>query len=1149
MIPVKENKATTLEIKNFDGIPFYQITNHDKMPAFFMTILSSSNHWMFISSNGALSAGRKNADYALFPYYTEDKITESVENTGCKTIIKGIYNQESFIWEPFSTNQQTTFSICRNLYKSVYGNQIIFEEINETLQITFRYQWSNTEQFGFVRKATLDNWSTKTYDLVVLDGLQNILPAGVGSDLQNFYSNLVDAYKSSELVEEVSLGIYALSAVIVDRAEPSEALKANTVWSFGLENSKILLSVNQLEHFRTNQNIYTENENKGGKGAYFLVKNIQIKTETKEWFIVANVNQNQSKVVKLSNELKNPYQVINAVLTDIKNNTNSLINLVNTADGIQKTGDFLKDSRHFANVVFNCMRGGVFDKNYQITKDDFVAYLHNANSNLAAHFKQNYYNQLPENFSKDILEELDLSTYNIDFKRLAKEYLPLYFSRRHGDPSRPWNKFSINTQNELDGSKILDYQGNWRDIFQNWEALAYAYPDFVENMIYKFLNASTFEGYNPYRVTKDGFDWEIIEPDDPWAYIGYWGDHQIIYLLKFLEFIENYNPNALQNLFTQESFVYANVPYKIKRYADIVKNPKDTIEFDYKLDEKLQHNKLEFGADALLLQNEKHQIHQVNFIEKILATILSKLSNFIPEAGIWMNTQRPEWNDANNALVGNGVSVVTLCYLRRFMVFFVEILEKSTLEEIKVSQELIDFYKSTRKIFEDNQHLLANKISDTDRKLIVDALGETASSYRWHIYEHGFWGAKRSISLSGLKRFCTVALEFINHTIQANEREDKLYHAYNLASFNNTKISISYLNEMLEGQVAVLSSKFLNAQQALHVLDALRNSSLYRKDQNSYILYPNKKLPSFLTKNTFSKEDIKDSLLLKELLAIGNLEIIEEDVLGKLHFNANFKNASNLKEALYRLDMSTFSCTEEEIVKVLDLYEQIFNHKAFTGRSGTFYGYEGLGSIYWHMVSKLMLATQECVKDAYVNQADTSIQKQLINHYYQIAEGIGVHKSPTVYGAFPTDPYSHTPATKGAQQPGMTGQVKEDIICRWGELGVNISNGTLSFNPFFLSREEFLKTAETYSYYTVNNQLQKINVENQTVAFTFCQTPVIYKISDTNSLEIILNSGEKSKQEHFELPKDVSAEIFKRTGKVKAIYVFINEEQLLNNYK
>ena len=53
------------------------------------------------------------------------------------------------------------------------------------------------------------------------------------------------------------------------------------------------------------------------------------------------------------------------------------------------------------------------------------------------------------------------------------------------------------------------------------------------------------------------------------------------------------------------------------------------------------------------------------------------MSNFIPEAGIWMNTQRPEWNDANNALVGNGVSMVTLYYLRRFLKFFEKLLENS----------------------------------------------------------------------------------------------------------------------------------------------------------------------------------------------------------------------------------------------------------------------------------------------------------------------------------------------------------------------------------------------------------------------------------------------------------------------------------------
>ena len=93
-------------------------------------------------------------------------------------------------------------------------------------------------------------------------------------------------------------------------------------------------------------------------------------------------------------------------------------------------------------------------------------------------------------------------------------------------------------------------------------------------MIYRFLNASTFDGYNPYRLTKDGFDWERIETDNPWAYIGYWGDHQIIYLLKLLEFSNKHNPDHMSELLNRSCFVYANVPYKIKSHAQIMKDSK-----------------------------------------------------------------------------------------------------------------------------------------------------------------------------------------------------------------------------------------------------------------------------------------------------------------------------------------------------------------------------------------------------------------------------------------------------------------------------------------------------------------------------------------------------------------------------------------------
>ncbi len=109
-------------------------------------------------------------------------------------------------------------------------------------------------------------------------------------------------------------------------------------------------------------------------------------------------------------------------------------------------------------------------------------------------------------------------------------------------------------------------------------------------MLSKFLNASTADGYNPYRITREGIDWECPDPDDPWSFIGYWGDHQIIYLQKFLEQSVDFHPGKLDELLTREIFVFANVPYRIKAFEEIVKNPKDTIVFDHDLNTKIESN-------------------------------------------------------------------------------------------------------------------------------------------------------------------------------------------------------------------------------------------------------------------------------------------------------------------------------------------------------------------------------------------------------------------------------------------------------------------------------------------------------------------------------------------------------------------------------
>jgi hypothetical protein len=579
--PLKTNNNPIAgEEVEINGERYFKISNTDEMRPFFMSIVSHSDHWMFISSTGGLSAGRINSDHALFPYYTDDKITEAHEHTGSKTIILVEQEEKTFLWEPFSSNYQGVYKVERNIYKNTYGNKVLFEEINLDLGITFSYEWSSSEQFGFVRNSKIKNSNSLNKSIQLLDGIQNLLPYGVPEGLQSSSSNLVDAYKKCEL-EADTIGIYALSAIISDKAEPSEALKANLVFSLGLENKAVLLSSKQLDHFRKGHGVKQETDIKAERGAYFINTSFELVSGTeKEWMIVADISKTVSDIIELRKKLNSPQTFSKSIVEDIELGSDRLISLVGASDGLQLTADQRRNTRHFANTMFNVMRGGIFDENYTIEKADFIRYIKQANSEVY-NKKTTLLNNLPKQFDVFAIKTLSKQDNHKDFQRLCLEYLPLKFSRRHGDPSRPWNKFSINLRNEDDGSKILDYQGNWRDIFQNWEALAHSYPAFIEGMMFKFLNASSFDGYNPYRVFKDGFEWETIEPDNPWSYIGYWGDHQIIYLLKFLEFIQQYYPEKFDEYFKEDSFVYANIPYRIKPFEALIADPKNTIDYDY----------------------------------------------------------------------------------------------------------------------------------------------------------------------------------------------------------------------------------------------------------------------------------------------------------------------------------------------------------------------------------------------------------------------------------------------------------------------------------------------------------------------------------------------------------------------------------------
>ncbi|MEM1214782.1 MAG: hypothetical protein AAGJ82_03810 [Bacteroidota bacterium] len=1133
------------EFVTYQQREYYKLANYDQMRPFFISLVSDADHWLFLSSKGGLTAGRKNPDHALFPYYTDDKIHDGSDQTGPKTVCLVEKDGQQYYWEPFSEGFKGAYRLERNLYKSLICNEIFFEEINHDLALTFTYGWSFSNIYGMVRWGKITQHGEREVAVRLVDGLQNLLPYGVNLMMQTERSTLLDAYKKNELLDASGLGLFLLSSVPVDKAEPSEALRATTVWQSGLDAKLHLLSDLQLPKLRQNAALTPEVDVRAERGAYLVESQFQLAPEaSKGWFFVAEINQGPAEVVALDQWLqKNTHEELTQlVFADIAAGSERLRKIVAMADGLQLSADRSGNTRHFANVLFNVMRGGIFNDQYNLPKADLLPFLQNANAAVAEQ-QSNFLAGLPPVLNYVELQALAQQNGDPDLIRLCQEYLPLIFSRRHGDPSRPWNRFSIELVDELGYAKFY-YQGNWRDIFQNWEALAMSYPHFLESIIAKFVNASTADGYNPYRITRDGIDWEVIEPDDPWSYIGYWGDHQIIYLLKLLELLQTYQPGALQKMLLNEVYVYADVPYRIRPYAALLENPQDTIDFDHTAHARTEERVARLGSDGKLVQDEKGLI-RVNLLEKLLLTLATKLSNYIPEAGIWLNTQRPEWNDANNALVGYGVSMVTLYHIRRYVCFLQPLLDQMKADQLPVSTELARLLRSLRTTFTTYKKGLDQARTPQLRRQLLDELGQAGEAYRTAIYA-GFSRQQQDINRSDLRQFLADVLACIDHTIAANEREDGLYHSYNLLKINTDGgISIRYLYEMLEGQVAVLSSGYLSPQASIPVLQAMRKSRLYRADQHSYLLYPDRQLPRFEVKNTIPKEGVERSALLQEMLTKADHRIIVPNATGGYHFNGDFHNANDVQRALEELPKHAYQQLNADAKQqVLDLFEQVFDHQSFTGRSGTFFGYEGLGCIYWHMVSKLILAAAENCRSATEQGEDETIIDQLIAHYYDLQAGLGTHKTPENYGAFPSDPYSHTPGNAGAQQPGMTGQVKEDIISRFTELGLWMTDGKLHFRPRMLRQAEFLTRPATFNYFALDGDEKHLSIPADALVFTLYQVPFVYQRSEQNELRIHLQDGQVRTQAELVLEGDTLAALFAREGSVVKVEVLFGNEQM-----
>ncbi len=84
-----------------DGERYARISDVDAMPPFLMSVVSDSDVWLFVGSNGAFTAGRRDPDHALFPSQTADKILRDPNASGVRTAFLVSRGGSVTLWEPW----------------------------------------------------------------------------------------------------------------------------------------------------------------------------------------------------------------------------------------------------------------------------------------------------------------------------------------------------------------------------------------------------------------------------------------------------------------------------------------------------------------------------------------------------------------------------------------------------------------------------------------------------------------------------------------------------------------------------------------------------------------------------------------------------------------------------------------------------------------------------------------------------------------------------------------------------------------------------------------------------------------------------------------------------------------------------------------
>jgi hypothetical protein len=683
----------------FDGRTFV-IKNYLKKQTFanFLPGLAGKKGiplWTFYVNRGqgVSGFGLANKNHPIMAFTPANKAYETVGQIGFRTFMKvnGSY------YEPFrlKNNVPHEMRIDRERFS------IIEKHPSHGLNLKVTYFGLPNENLGgLARIVELTNTSDQPIELEMLDGLAEVLPAGVQNSAFKEMSNLLSSWMDVDDLDK-QMAFYKLRSSTNDSSQVT-ALKDGNFMISSSDHTFITPIVDRDLVFGADSSLNDP----------ICFQNTSLTDLIKQPQITAN---------------KIPCGFIPVVKQLAPNETiriNTLFGHVASNELIYRFKETINNDAYFKQkesearqLIDTLIEDVQTETNFPIF-DEYV--------------KQNYL----DNFLRGgYPEAIGNTIYHL-------------YSRRHGDLERDYNFFDIAPEYYSNGA------GNFRDVCQNRRMDSFIHPEVKQFNVKHFASLIQLDGYNPltvqgmiYSIKSDSLKGELVsrhfedsdglvvafldQPFTPGGLVnfielhsivvktsdesylndiignadehikgafgeGYWVDH-FTYILDLVEHFEAIYPDLMDDLLFKDKTVKtfdSPVSVRDKSEKTVLTNDSQVRQFGSLMhfdEEKIETLKMDpHSANFAKFGNRDYH---TNVFTKLFILVLTKHAGLDPDGiGVEMEGGKPGWNDAMNGLPGLfGSGVSETIELKRIVTF----LQKYVGEEsISLPVELVELFKS-----------------------------------------------------------------------------------------------------------------------------------------------------------------------------------------------------------------------------------------------------------------------------------------------------------------------------------------------------------------------------------------------------------------------------------------------------------------------